>query len=91
MPTKPKPEITGPSSEPTPPVVTVGPVLAPVARTGLQGITANWLLDGFEVWNLVDLTDKQYGWSLVGLTVLFSLLQNWSEKVAGRRLIGAAS
>lgn len=91
MPTKPKePEITGPSSEPKKPLVQMGTVVAPVVRTATQGISANWLLDGLEVWNLVDLTDKQYGWSLVGLTVFFSWAQNYAEKRAGQRLIGAA-
>jgi hypothetical protein len=85
------PEITGPSSEPTPPVVTTGPIAAPVIRTGVQGIGAGWLIQGLAIWNLAELTDDQQVWLLVGLTALFSLIQNSLEARAGRRLIGAAS
>lgn len=88
---KPEPTITGPSSEPSPPVVTTGSVAAPVIRTGVQGIGAGWIVDAIDIWNLASLSDRQQVWLLVGLTALLSFAQNMVEKQAGRRLIGAAS
>jgi hypothetical protein len=91
MPTKKQPAITGPSSDPKPPVVTTGSVAAPVIRTGVQGIGAGWIVDGIDIWNVAHLSDRQQVWLLVGLTALLSFAQNMVEKRAGRRLIGAAS
>lgn len=89
MPAK-KAEITGPSSEPKPPVAIMGSVTAPVVRTGAQAIGAGWIVQGIEIWNLAHLTDDQRVWLTVGLTALLSFAQNFSESRVGRRLIGAA-
>lgn len=72
-------------------IATLGPVAAPVTRTLGQGITANWILDGFETWNIYDFTDKQYGWTLVGLTTFMSWLMNTIEKRNGRKLIASTT
>lgn len=89
---KAKPEtITGPSSEPTPPVVTTSTIAAPVIRTGVQSIGAGWIVDAIDIWNIANLSDRQQVWLLVGLTALLSYVQNMIEKRAGRRLIGAAT
>lgn len=85
------PETTGPSSDPKPPIVTTSTIAAPVIRTGVQGIGAGWIVDGIDIWNLANLSDRQQVWLLVGLTALLSFAQNSIEKRAGRRLIGAAS
>lgn len=84
-------EITGPSSEPTQPIVITGAVAAPVIRTGMQGIGAGWIVQGFDIWNIAHLTNDQQIWLLVGITALLSLLQNTIEKRSGQRLVGAAS
>lgn len=88
---KPEPEITGPSSEPKTPVVTLGPVSAPVVRTVGQAIGAKEILDGFQVWNIYEFTDAQFAWSMVVLTALLSFVTNVLEKWQGRRIVGAAS
>lgn len=82
-------KVTGPSSEPKPPVATMGAVAAPVVRTGTQAIGAGWIVQGIGIWNLANLTDDQQVWLTVGLTALLSFGMNFSEKYAGRRLIGA--
>lgn len=81
--------ITGPSSEPKKPVMTLGPVSAPVTRTVFQGIGAKEVLEGFQVWDIYHFNDAQFAWSMVVLTGLFSLGTNLLEKWRGRRVIGA--
>src|SRR4051812_7614730 len=69
---KPEPEITGPSLEPKPPVVTTSTVAAPVIRTGTQTIGAGWIVQGIGLWHIANLTDQQSVWLTAGLTVLLS-------------------
>src|SRR4051794_3428333 len=84
-----EPEITGPSSEPVAPVVTAGPVTAPVVRTALQGVTGGFMVQGLEVFNLASFTPDQRAWLVVVLTIVLSYVTNFVEGKVGRRLIGA--
>lgn len=89
MPTKKTaPEITGPSSEPKEPMVTLGKIAAPVARTTGQGITAEFIIQGFEVFNIWNPNEAQHAWLVVAGTALMSWITNYLEGRAGQRLIG---
>lgn len=81
-------EVTGPSSEPTPPVLTLGAVSAPVVRTGTQLVAGSFIVEGLTAFG-VPLTDAQGKWLGVALTLAVTFVQNLAEKHAGRRLIGA--
>jgi hypothetical protein len=81
-------DITGPSSEPKEPIVTLGPISAPTVRTGGQGGVAWILMEVVEAYNVYDFTDRQWAITLLGGTVFFSWLQNTIEKARGRRLVG---
>lgn len=82
---------TGPSSRPTPPVVTLGAVTAPVVRTAGQGGAAWIVMEAIEAYSVYDFTDRQWAITLLAGTTFFSWLQNQIEKWKGRRLIGAAT
>lgn len=83
-----KAEITGPSSEPKEPFVTFGKIAAPVARTGGQGISAEFIIQGIEVFHIWNPDEAQHAWMIVAGTVLMSWITNYLENRAGRRLIG---
>lgn len=85
-------EITGPSSGPVQnPYFVTGTVAAPVIRTGLQGGAGVFVVQGIEAFNIYAFTDAQRSWSIVAITIAFAFIQNQTEKVKGRRFIGAAS
>lgn len=74
---------------PKKPNVALGPVAAPVARTGGQVITGVFLVQGLTAFG-VPLTDVQAAWLAGALSVGVSALQNWWERRRGRKLIGVA-
>lgn len=86
----PEPTITGPSNTGPDPVLTLGPVAAPVARTAGQGVTGGFIVEGLILFDLVHLTTAQATWLGIALTIAVGFVQNVWEKVVGRRLIGAA-
>ena len=71
------------------PVVTIGPVAAPVVRTAGQGGAAWTVMEIIEAYNLYDFTDRQWAVTLIAGTTFFSWLQNTIEKRRGRKLVGA--
>lgn len=83
-------DITGPSSEPTQPVVTLGPVSAPVVRTSAQVINADVIIRAIEAWNIWTFTPEQRSVTTVLLTAAGAFVWNLIEKRQGRRLVGAA-
>lgn len=70
------------------PLVALGPVAAPVARTGAQGITASFLVEGVEIWNLYHFTPAQLAWTVGVLTPVLAWALNMAERRAGRKVIG---
>lgn len=82
-------DITGPSSEPRRPVMTMGTVSAPVIRTAGQGGAAWAVMELMEAYNVYEFTDRQWAITLVVGTTAVSWLQNQLEAWRGRRLIGA--
>jgi hypothetical protein len=75
---------------PKTPNVTLGPVAAPVARTGGQVITGAFIVQGLTVFG-VPLDTAQSTWLAAALSVGVSALQNWWERRRGRKLIGTAT
>lgn len=71
------------------PLVTAGPVAAPVVRTGLQVTAGAFLVQGIDVFAPDLLTGDQAVWLAGALTLGLSWLQNQLESWKGRRLIGA--
>lgn len=86
----PEPAITGPSNTGPDPVVTVGPVAAPLIRTGGQGITGGFIVEGLLLFDLVDFNVQQATWAGIALGFAVCAVQNLWEAKVGRRLIGAA-
>lgn len=85
-----EPEITGPSSEPVKPVVTLGPISAPVVRTGTQLLSGEFIMQGIELFFWEPSVDQRK-WLVGALTLALGFGQNLIEKWRGRRLIGAAA
>lgn len=71
------------------PNITMGPVAAPVARTGGQVITGAFLVQGMVAFG-VTLDDAQSAWLAGALTIVVSVAQNWWERRRGQKLIGVA-
>jgi hypothetical protein len=80
--------LTGPSSEPRAPVITAGPVSAPVIRTGAQALSGAFIVEGIELF-VYDFPEEQTSWLTAAVSIALALLQNWIEAKRGRRLIGA--
>lgn len=81
-------EITGPSSGPQTPVITTGPVAAPVIRTGAQVITGAFIVEGIELF-IYNFPEEQTSWLTAAVSLLLAWVQNFIEAKRGRRLIGA--
>lgn len=86
----PDPVITGPSNTGPDPVVTLGPVAAPVVRTTGQGLTGGLIVETLVAFDVVHFTDRQYGLALLWAGILLCFVQNVIEARVGRRLVGAA-
>lgn len=84
-------EVTGPSSEPREPLMTMGKVVAPVARTAGQSGAAWTIMEAVEAYNIYNFSDRQWAITLTIGTVVLSWLQNTLEARSGRRLIGTAN
>lgn len=72
----------------SPPLITMGAVASPVVRTGGQGISAEFVIQGLTEFGIWHPTGGQGRWALIGLTVLMSFIQNQIEAWKGRRLVG---
>lgn len=84
-------EITGPSSQPSDPVITTsGPEAATAIRTGSQIITGAFLIEGIELF-FYDFTEEREKWLVMAATFAISWVQNRIEAHRGRRLIGAST
>lgn len=82
-------KVTGPSSKPEKPIITMGSVSAPVTRTGAQGGAAWMVMEIIEAYSLYDFSDRQWSITLLAGTTLASFAWNLIESRLGRRLIGA--
>lgn len=71
------------------PVVTAGPVAAPVARTAAQLTVGGFLVEGLDLWFPNATSAEQEMWLALALTFAVSWVQNQIEAWRGRRLIGA--
>lgn len=71
------------------PLLSLGAITSPLLRTGLQGITGGFIVQGLEVFGIASFTIDQRGWLVVALTTFVAGVQNWVEKWQGRKLIGA--
>lgn len=69
------------------PVVSLGTISSPVARTGLQGVSGAFIAQGIELW-IHSFTPDQRAWLVVALTTVLAFVQNQIEQRAGRKLIG---
>jgi hypothetical protein len=83
------PTTTGPSNTGPNPVVTLGPVSAPVVRTAGQGGVAWVVMEAMEAYSIYEFSDRQWAITLLAGTTFVSWLQNQIEAIRGRRLIGA--
>lgn len=59
-------------------------------RTGLQLITGNFMVEGIELFGLIDFSEDQSKWVAGFLTILIAFIQNFFEARRNRRFIGAA-
>lgn len=86
-----EPTITGPSNTGKDPVLTLGTVSSPVVRTGIQATLAVAAVRLVEVLPEPDFVISSGDRDLIMgcLFIAFAFVQNFSEKVVGRRLIGA--
>jgi hypothetical protein len=88
----PEPEITGPSDTSKPgPVIQAGEVTSPVIRVAGYGVSAGFILEGLEQFNVWHGTTGQTKWAMGALTILLTFITNTVEKRKGRRLIGSPS
>lgn len=83
-------KVTGPSNTGPDPVVTLGPVLVPIARTGGQGITGGFIVEGLVLFDVVHFTVQQATWAGIALGFVVCAVQNVWEAKVGRRLVGTS-
>lgn len=62
---------------------TVSTTLANPVRTGVQGGLAWGVTEFLDAFNIVEMDDRQYGVSLLLLTIVFSFVQNLGENYLG--------
>jgi len=70
------------------PILTAGPVMTPVLRTGIQAFTPALILQGFVVFDLWHPTPEQTAWLIAAGTTIIALAQNLIERRRNRKLIG---
>lgn len=67
-----------------------GAVIPALVRTSGQGISAGFLVQGIQLFELVDLTEAQATWLTIALFLLLTGVQNALEQAKGRQLLGRA-
>lgn len=80
--------MTGPVIDATPPVIALGPVIAPTVRHFGQGGLAGFIVNGAILFDVVPLDPQQAAWLTVALGFVLALVQNMIETRVGRRLVG---
>jgi hypothetical protein len=70
------------------PILTAGPVMTPVLRTGIQGFGMALVLQGFVVFDVWHPTADQTTWLMAAGTSAGALGQNLIERWRKRKLIG---
>lgn len=73
-----------------PAVVTLGPVAAPVVRTGAQVFSGSFIAEGLNLF-VVTLDEAQGRWLAGALSVVIAAAMNWLERRRGRKLIGVSA
>lgn len=72
------------------PLIELGPVSAPVARTVGQGGLAWIVMEMIEAYSIYEFSERQWAITLLAGTGAVSWAHNQIEKWRGRRLVGAA-
>jgi hypothetical protein len=70
------------------PILTAGPVMTPVLRTGIQGFGMALILQGFVVFDIWHPTPDQTTWLMAAGATAGALGQNLVERWQKRKLIG---
>lgn len=88
MTTKKSKENVGDPDVPQPLVSLTSTVTSNTVRTGGQGITAKFIMDGLQAFHVWSPNSDQAEWTFLALTILLAFVQNMVEKGFGRKLVG---